>query len=969
MEKFKRLTGFIIFSFISVVVSVEAGVEYKKGINCGGPAYTASDGKKFSADVKYRESLKYGYMDGNDAASSSHIGGTKDKFLFKSERWGFSEYRFDLPKGVYLVSLYLAETHFKNRGERVFNVDLEGRTVVNGLDMIAAYGKNEAEVLKFAVRLNDGRLNIKAAADIDSPKLCAIYVENILHDTDAPLRTYITKVVNKDSAVGLLWKPNKEFDVEGYEVFRVEVEDSYIKTPFIKISEGLIEGTAYLDRKAENGKRYFYAVKSVDVFGNKSKMSEPAGGIAVKSSPEDLILRINCGAGEFIDEKGRVYKADEEYNIVAGFGYDGGRPVDSREGVKIASGYQFSLREGFKEYLYDVPDGIYKVALEFIEPWNKRAGRRQFSLFIEEKRVVRDLDIFFEAERYNILRLEFITRVNDGQLNIRAVRRMGEPVISFIEIEPARAKLRRPARVGGLKIDAREDRLYLFWDAAKRNDIIGYNIYKITGSERRAEKINETLVGIEMFKDTDVEAGGEYSYLVSAVSASLKEGKRSRPVSVSVRKLTDDDLLDIIQKACFKFFWDEADQVTGLIKDKTSVDFVSTASVGFGLSALVVGAEREYLKKDIIEERVYNILNALSGSPKKFGLFFHYLDFDAMPSSSGYESGVSSVDSGILLMGVITAGEYFGGRVKKEADKIVAEADWSSFLDKSRGLLYMAWGPANLDNMTGDGNFYCAWDHASDETIICTLLGISAPKEEHRIQPATFYKWRRPQGRYQPLTAGYRPTDLFVYSWSGCLFTYQFAHCWVDFKSLGRDNGPKLGVNSPRIDWDKNVIEATKAARLYCIDRKKRFRTFGEDSWGLTACASKEGYITPGAMPKGDMWDDPKDGTIAPYGAGCSLPYLPAEVMRALWYYYNLKDEKGERLVWQDEYEGGYGFWDSFNLDSGYVAKVVIGIDQGPLILAIENYRSGLIQETFMKNKHIRRGINRIGFENKLSID
>ena len=184
-----------------------------------------------------------------------------------------------------------------------------------------------------------------------------------------------------------------------------------------------------------------------------------------------------------------------------------------------------------------------------------------------------------------------------------------------------------------------------------------------------------------------------------------------------------------------------------------------------------------------------------------------------------------------------------------------------------------------------------------------------------------------------------------------------------------KDNPSKFGFQNSPVNWYKNIIESGKAARLYCIDRKDKFKTFGENSQGLTACAGKNGYLVVGAMPKGDGWDDAGDGTIAPYGAGSYLPFLPKEVMEALRYYYNLRDETGERLVWKDEYEGGYGFWDSFNLDNGYVAKVIIGIDQGPLILAIENYRTGLIWKTFMKNKYIREGLNRIEFDNKLPVE
>ncbi|MCK9554517.1 malectin domain-containing carbohydrate-binding protein [bacterium] len=961
MTRVYRIALMCLLSVMILSSSVFSDDVYRKGINCGGKDYTAVDGRKFEMDLPYQENFGFGYSGGNHAVSQNFIEGTKDLPLFQSERWGFSEYRFDVPKGVYLITFYFTEFYFEEPGKRVFDIEVEGKDAIKDLDIVSGYGKDKAVTVQFAVKVMDGQLNISSRASVDNAKISALYVESIPPDAVPPVHPEQPAVFNRDSAVGLLWPPNKEIDIDGYCIFRADVQEG----PFEKISEDLISAGAYVDKNVENGKTYFYSLKAVDVFGNESETSEPVEGSPREYTAGDLIILVNCGGEEVEDENGEKYLKDESYNIASGRGYAGGVPREIKTGP---AGPALTIREGFDEYIYDVPNGIYKLTFGFVEPDCERIFKRNFSVYVENRRVLNDLDIFARAGRYKLFTDEFITRVEDGQLNIKSGVKYGLPVISFLKIEPFETDGIPPEEVNISKADDREDRVFIIWDAAPENDVIGYNVYRSSDSGKTLKKLNEKPVGVELFKDRDVKTGDNYSYYVSVLDASLNESEKSGAAAVKVEKFSDDEFLDMVQRAGFRFFWDEADQVTGLIKDKTGANFVSVASVGFGLSAMVVAAEREYLPRDVIEKRVLTILRTLNSGPKKFGLYFHYLDFDGGPSKEGYEKVMSTIDSGLLLMGVITAGEYFGGEIKEEADKMIEEANWKAALDKNRNMIFMAWKPSDPNNISGSGTFHSAWDFYTDESIICTVLGISAPLEEHRIDPAAFYSWKRYMGRYQPKTEGYEPTGFFVYSWSGCTFTYQFAHCWIDFALLGKDNPAKFGLQNSAIDWHKNTVEATKAARLYCIDKKDKFKSFGENSWGLSACASKSGYLVVGAMPKGDGWDDPGDGTMPPYGAGSSLPFLPGEVMEALRYYYGLKSGDGERLAWKDEYEGGYGFWDSFNLDNGYVAQEVIGIDQGPLILAIENYRSRLIWESFMKNKYIREGLNRIQFEKKLAV-
>ena len=949
---------FLLACFV-MIFTLQPAWGFSKGINCGGMPYTTSDGKKFAADMEYQNNLKSGYMGGNKSSTDYNINGTNDPDLFKTDRWGFDEYKFDVPEGVYKVSLYLAETHFESQADRVFDIYVEDKIVEKDFDIISKYGKNEAAIISFVTRVTDGQLVIKADASVDQPKLCAIYIEDLSKDNQPPQAPEIKDLISHDSAAGFIWQESPDNDIAGYDVYREVYSEG--KSKFEKLNKQLIIIPAYIDKGLSNDTTYVYRLKAVDVFGNESEYSKSFNIKPIKKSANELILRLNCG-GEAVDiSKNCGFVADREYNPAIGYGFKGGVEIIGEAVDKFP--IYASMREGFKEYIYDVPDGIYRVILCFTEPEYNREAKRLFDVYVEDKLVFDNLDVYTESHDCEFVVKEYITLIKDGQLNIKAEKSFSFPVMTYLAVIPFDADNVVPVKVEDVKVEGREDRVFVSWNQAKDNDVIGYNVYKSYKKNKGYKKINLDPVGQNYFRDNDVALGKHYYYQITALDASLNESQSSEVIRVDVEKLSDDEFLDMVEKAAFAFFWDEADQYTGFVKDRSDTHIVSTASIGFGLSAMVVGAERGYKDELEIEERVYSILKTLNEGPKKFGLYFHYVDYDGEISRTGYEKAISTIDSGILFMGIITAGEYFHGRVKEEADKMIGDADWQSMVDKSRDMIFMAWVPNDQNNIEGNGQYHSTWDYYTDEAIICSLLGISAPNKDYRISPTSFYKWRRSWGKYLPKTKGLEPGNDFVYSWSGCTFTYQFAHCWIDFSKLGKDQPKKLGLGCSAVDWYENTIEAMKTARLYCMDKSKQYKTFSDNSWGLTACASKNGYLVVGAMPKGDMHDNPGDGTMAPYGAGCALPFLPEESLAALRYYYDLKDADGHRLVWKDEYEGGFGFWDSFNLDNGYVAELVIGIDQGPLILSIENYRSGLIWKTFMKNKNIQQGLKRIGFE------
>lgn len=431
----------------------------------------------------------------------------------------------------------------------------------------------------------------------------------------------------------------------------------------------------------------------------------------------------------------------------------------------------------------------------------------------------------------------------------------------------------------------------------------------------------------------------------------------------SEAELNDDAFLDLVQRECYHFFKAKASPETGFVPDRLDADFASTAGIGFQLATLVIADQRGYESKDVVRERVMKIMRTLKKVQAKYGFYFHYLDMKTgEPSKKGYETVLSSIDATLLMCGVIAVAEHFGGEVQTIADEIYMKMEWQPFILKDRPLISMAWKPDSKLNLQGEGSFskWC-WDHYTDESVLCTLLGISSPRGD-ALSGDYFYRWKRPYNIYKPLNKNNKAPGRFVTSWDGALFTYQFAHLFIDFSKLGRDMPAKHGLKDvPSVDWHENTRIASLTARLYCLERADSYRSYTE-GWGPTASSTTKGYSVDGFLPcpKGDQRKN--KGSIAPYAAASSITLTPKESIAALRHYYRLTT-RGECAIWQPVAQGGYGFWDSMDAERKGVARQIIAIDQGPLVIAIENYRSGLIQKLVMRNQHIQRGLQKVGFE------
>ena len=395
-----------------------------------------------------------------------------------------------------------------------------------------------------------------------------------------------------------------------------------------------------------------------------------------------------------------------------------------------------------------------------------------------------------------------------------------------------------------------------------------------------------------------------------------------------IKKYGKDILYKELKKS-YNFFIKEANtdkksKGYGLIKDKTILadNIASIASVGYGLAALVIGVEHNWIKYKKAYDRVNRTLETFINNVEgKNGFYYHFVNMQT--GKREWNCEVSIIDTAIFICGAITAGEYFGKEVKNKANILYKRINWEWYRNETNNLFYMGYKP--------EKGFWGQWDGYAEQ-LMMYVLGVSSPT--YPINKSMYYEFNRKKKDYKDIK------DI--------IYTY----CGTVFRNLTDING---------VNWFENSIKATKANREYCIDNKNRFKTYGENSWGLTSCLSPKGYIGSGAEPCDTNLEIENDGTISPCGAIGSIVFTPKESIQAMEYYYNTF-----RKLW-----GKYGFKDGFNLEGkkGWFANEYIGIDKGIGMLMIENYLNETIWKYFMKNEYVIKGLEMLEFTDTKSED
>ncbi|MCX7004338.1 MAG: DUF3131 domain-containing protein [bacterium] len=422
------------------------------------------------------------------------------------------------------------------------------------------------------------------------------------------------------------------------------------------------------------------------------------------------------------------------------------------------------------------------------------------------------------------------------------------------------------------------------------------------------------------------------------------------PVAPPAPSAADAALVDEIARAAFSYFIRETDPRTGLTRDQARASWCSSAACGFALSALAYGAERGWIARTAAVQRVQLTLSTFQNPAlQRNGLFPHFLTMEGQPVRDG-ETGISTIDSALLLMGVLTAGEYFGGALATQANAMISNANWRAFLspDHAAPLVSMLWAPAVPGELSGTGALVkCLWSDYTDETMVINVLACGTPNAAHRLPGSAFYAWNRPRVEYPP-------GNNFIRSYPNTLFTYAFAHLWLDVR--------QFGVDTHGVDWWSNSYRACVANRTFCLAHADRFCTFATNRWGVSPCYDGDNYLVPQPMPNGLKRDWDINGTVAPYAAGMALMFMPEHALAALREMRTLV--LNGTPLWCAPADGGYGLWDSFNMDGTppRVTKTVVGIDQGPLLMACANYRDQFFWRLLRSNAMVRSAFAAFGF-------
>lgn len=387
----------------------------------------------------------------------------------------------------------------------------------------------------------------------------------------------------------------------------------------------------------------------------------------------------------------------------------------------------------------------------------------------------------------------------------------------------------------------------------------------------------------------------------------------------------DDAFLDELSRASFQFFRECSQPQTGMVKnlgrltDDKFNTVSSIAATGFGLTALCIADERGWVKRGEALDRARKSLRFLwNGTPNEHGFFYHFIDWRT--GARVWQSEISSIDTAILLCGVLSCRQHFADdEIQELATKIYDRMDWQ-WLFRSGPFLSHGWTPER-------GFLNARWDTYCEHMMLY-LLAIGA--REQAIPASAWNTWNRPMMTY----GGYNYIDA-----EAPLFIHQYSHAWFDFRRQ-RDG---------HADYFRNSVLATTVHRRFCTELGDEFPHYSNELWGITASESPQGYVIWGGPPR----QGPIDGSVVPCAAGGSLPFLPQDSLAVLR---GMRERFGSK-VW-----GRFGFADAFNPATGWAARDYVGINTGITLLMAENARSGFVWDLFMKNPEARRAMQLVGF-------
>jgi len=491
------------------------------------------------------------------------------------------------------------------------------------------------------------------------------------------------------------------------------------------------------------------------------------------------------------------------------------------------------------------------------------------------------------------------------------------------------------------------------WDGRDADSLQHYLIYRSLDGNH-FEPIGIQLPAIHHYADYLGASGQKAYYKVAAVDRSSHASRSSIVTSAATRELSDDELLTMVQEACFRYYWEGAHPRAGMALENIPGDdrIVATGASGFGIMALAVGVDRGFITRAQGVERLTKVLTFLEKVPRYHGVWSHFLNGNtaqSIPLFGMYDNGGDIVETAFLVEGLLAAREYFkeNADIDRRITRLWQQVEWDWYREHPGSeALYWHWSPEFAwhihHRLTG-----------FNEVMIVYLLAIASPT--HAVSPELYYTGWAGQSeeavRYRRGWSGTTDGDHYYngntyfgikldvgVGRGGPLF---FTH----YSFLGFDPHALTDRYTNYFENNRNIARINQA---YSIQNPGHHKDYGPSAWGLTASDGPDGYRAHEPKDKED------DGTITPTGALASFPYTPEASMAALKHFYF---DLGSRL-W-----GAYGFRDAYNADQNWVAPIFMGLNQAPIVVMIENYRTGLVWKNFMHNPEVKVMLDKLASE------
>lgn len=506
-------------------------------------------------------------------------------------------------------------------------------------------------------------------------------------------------------------------------------------------------------------------------------------------------------------------------------------------------------------------------------------------------------------------------------------------VVTFLLVNSTKAAPNAPT---GVRLIVYEKHMDLVWQPNTESNLAGYRIYKKYGDDYQYYSTVPKTQNYFYYWCGAI--GVSASFKVLAFDQTGAQSELSVAVTDSTRAMSDDEFLTMVQRASFRYFWDYAHPVSGLARERTgSGNTVTIGGSGFGIMTIPVAIERGFITRKQGAERMNKIFTFLQTKAAKFhGVFSHWLDGEtgAVIPFSQYDNGGDLVETSFMLQGILAVRQYFNGTdsletaIRQRATAIWEGAEFSWYRRVSfSDWLYWHWSP----NYAWQMNMKIAgWM----EGMICYILGVAHPT--YGIPKEMYFNGWAGSSSYRNGNTFYGYNLPLGANYGGPLF---FAH--YSFLGLNPVNLKDRYTNYFTQNRNHSLIN-----RAYCIANPKAYLGYNENCWGLTASDDPFGYLAHEPYSN-------DNGTISPTAALSSMPYTPGESIAALKYFYRTYGDK----LW-----GEYGFKDAFNPQQNWFASSYLAIDQGPIVVMIENYRSKLLWNNFMANPEITAALDSLGF-------